>query len=71
MKIGLDMGLLATRRIVDILILVTNDTDFVSPMKLIRSEGVVVGIYSVVPVVAPLLNEHADIVFRGKIPSGL
>lgn len=71
MKIGLDMALLATKRIVDVLILVTNDTDFVSPMKLVRSEGVVVGIYSVVPVVAPRLNEHADIVFRGKIQSGV
>lgn len=70
MKIGLDMALLATKRIVDILILVTNDTDFVAPMKLVRSEGVVVGIYSVVPVVAPLLNEHADIVLRGKIQRG-
>lgn len=69
MKIGLDIAWMATKRIVDILILVTNDTDFVAPMKLARTEGVVVVVYCVASKLAPLLREHADIVVQGIVPA--
>lgn len=69
MKIGLDIAWMATKRIVDIIVLVTNDTDFVAPMKLARTEGVVVGIYCISSKPAPLLREHADIVVNGVIPA--
>ncbi|MFM8436973.1 MAG: NYN domain-containing protein [Candidatus Kapaibacterium sp.] len=67
MKIGLDIAWMATKRIVDILILVTNYTDFVAPMKLARTEGVVVGIYCITTKPASLLNEHADVVITARI----
>jgi uncharacterized LabA/DUF88 family protein len=67
MKIGLDIAWMATKRIVDILILVTNDTDFVAPMKLARTEGVVVGIYCITAKPASLLHEHADLVILAEI----
>ncbi len=62
MKIGLDVAWLASRRIVDRLILVTADRDFIPAMKFARREGVQV-------VIAPLgrtphreLAIHADAV---------
>jgi uncharacterized LabA/DUF88 family protein len=39
--IGLDIAWLSTKRIVDKLILITADTDFVPAMKLARSEGII------------------------------
>lgn len=63
MRIGLDVAWLASRRIVDRLVLVTADSDFIPAMKFARREGVQV-------VLAPLrtrwinrqLFEHADFV---------
>lgn len=40
MKIGLDVAWLASKGIVDRIILVTADTDFVPAMKFARREGV-------------------------------
>jgi uncharacterized LabA/DUF88 family protein len=42
MKIGLDMAWLSSKRIVDKIIIVSNDTDFVPAMKFARREGVLV-----------------------------
>ncbi|MBU3678186.1 MAG: NYN domain-containing protein [Candidatus Kapabacteria bacterium] len=41
MMIGLDVALIATRGIADVIVLVTADTDFVEPLRLARSEGVI------------------------------
>ncbi|MBU3742556.1 MAG: NYN domain-containing protein [Candidatus Kapabacteria bacterium] len=68
MKIGLDIAWMATKRIVDIIVLVTNDTDFVTPMKLARTEGVVVAVYNISSKPALLLQEHADLVLPGQVP---
>jgi len=62
MKIGLDVAWLSSKRIVDRIILIANDGDFVPAMKHARREGVRVAImewqghYKVLPV----LREHAD-----------
>ncbi len=67
MNIGLDIAWMATKRIVDLLVLVTGDTDFVAPMKLARTEGVTVCVYAVGgkrPVHA--LCEHADVILIGS-----
>ncbi len=61
MKIGLDVAWLAAKGIVDRIILVTADTDFVPAMKFARREGVQVVL---VPMGTGLLNKalkaHAD-----------
>jgi uncharacterized LabA/DUF88 family protein len=54
MKIGLDVAWLATKGIVDRIILVTADTDFVPAMKFARREGVQV------VVAAPERGVHQD-----------
>lgn len=61
MKIGLDVAWLSSKGIVDTLILVSADSDFVPAMKFARREGVRV---AVVPMESPTfptaLREHAD-----------
>lgn len=61
MKIGLDVAWLASKGIVDRIILVTADTDFVPAMKFARREGVQVVL---VPMQTNMLNKalkaHAD-----------
>ncbi|HRU04244.1 MAG TPA: NYN domain-containing protein [Candidatus Brocadiia bacterium] len=62
MKIGLDVAWLSSKRLVDKIVLVANDRDFIPPMKHARREGVRVvvmewpGQYRV----QPALREHAD-----------
>jgi len=40
MKIGLDMALMATKKIVDKIVLIAGDSDFISPIKFVRREGI-------------------------------
>lgn len=62
MKIGLDVAWIATKKIADIIVLVTADTDFIAPMKLARKEGVTVCLCSLDRgTVSSDLREHADI----------
>jgi uncharacterized LabA/DUF88 family protein/predicted NAD-dependent protein-ADP-ribosyltransferase YbiA (DUF1768 family) len=60
MKIGLDIAWMAGKKIVDNIILVTNDTDFTSPMKLARREGILVYICSLLTEPAKDLVIHSD-----------
>lgn len=46
-KIGLDVAWLSSKRIVDKIILVTGDTDFIPAMKFARKEGVQVVMISI------------------------
>jgi len=62
MKIGLDMAWLALRGIVDTVILVTSDSDFVPVMKFARREGLRVCLECLNHPVRPELKAHADIV---------
>ena len=60
MKIGLDVAWLATKRIVDRIILVTGDSDFVPAMKFARREGIQVVLVNMASFVKQELREHAD-----------
>ena len=59
-KIGLDISWLASKRIVDRIILFTGDTDFIPAMKFARREGVQVVVAAFVDSIPAVLKEHAD-----------
>ena len=59
MKIGLDIAWLATKHLVDKIILSTNDSDFVPAMKYARREGIHV-VLMALGEVSNLLKAHAD-----------
>lgn len=60
MKIGLDIALLATKRLVNKVILITGDSDFIPAMKLARREGIKVYLDTMEHSVFVSLKEHAD-----------
>ncbi len=61
-RIGLDMARIALNRLVDILVLVTGDSDFVPVMKFARTEGLKVYLVTFGRRVRPELRAHADCV---------
>ena len=62
LRIGLDIALLSLKRIVDIAVLVTGDSDFVPVMKFARMEGVKVYLETLGHPVRRELKAHADFV---------
>lgn len=60
MRIGLDIASLALKKQVDLLVLVTGDSDFVPPMKFARREGVQFAVVTLGHPVHQDLLEHAD-----------
>jgi uncharacterized LabA/DUF88 family protein len=64
LRIGLDVASLAFKRIVDVVVVVTGDSDLVPAMKLARREGLRVYLDPMGGRVRPGLTEHADFVFR-------
>lgn len=62
LRIGLDVALLAVKRIVDIVALVTGDADLIPAMKLARKEGVRVYLETLGNPVNRALKVHADLV---------
>ena len=60
MKIGLDIAWLSSKSIVDRLVLVTADSDFVPAMKFARREGVQVVVATLGHGLRQELKEHAD-----------
>lgn len=62
MRIGLDIASLSTKHIVDILVLVTGDADFIPAMKLARREGLLVYLEAMGHGVNDMLKVHADVV---------
>ncbi len=62
MRIGLDIATIAIKRIVDVLVLVTGDSDFVPAMKLARKEGLRVYLQALGHSVRRELKAHADVV---------
>ena len=60
MRIGLDIASLALKQQVDILVLVTGDSDFVPPMKFARREGIQFAIVTLGHKVHQDLLEHVD-----------
>jgi uncharacterized LabA/DUF88 family protein len=62
MKIGLDVAWLASKSIVERIVLVTADSDFISPMKFARREGVQIILITMGHTqIKRELKEHADI----------
>lgn len=62
MKIGLDIASLSAKHVVDILVLVTGDADFIPAMKLARREGLLVYLEALGHGVNDMLKVHADVV---------
>jgi len=61
MKIGLDIAWMSSKRIVDKIVLVTGDSDFVSPMKFARKEGILIYLETMGQKEIKMnLKEHAD-----------
>jgi uncharacterized LabA/DUF88 family protein len=62
-KLGLDIAWMSGKKTIDKLVLVAGDSDFVSPMKFARREGILVYLYSMgQPQIKIILKEHADFV---------
>jgi uncharacterized LabA/DUF88 family protein len=59
-KIGLDMASLASKRIVEKIVLITSDSDFVPAMKTARKEGVMIYLLHFGHQVKEELKEHCD-----------
>ena len=64
MRIGLDIASLALKKQVDLLVLVTGDSDFVPPMKFARREGVQFTVVTLGNQVHQDLLEHTDFSLR-------
>lgn len=63
MKIGLDIAWMAGRKTVDKIALVTGDSDFISPIKLARREGILIYLFTLnAKTLKAELIEHADFV---------
>jgi uncharacterized LabA/DUF88 family protein len=60
MKIGLDIAWLASKRIVERLVLVAGDADFTPAMKFARREGIQVVLVTLGGMFRPELRAHAD-----------
>ncbi len=56
------MAYMALKRIVDKVVLVAGDSDFVAPMKFVRKEGLQVYLYTMGHKVKSRLIEHSDFV---------
>jgi uncharacterized LabA/DUF88 family protein len=68
MKIGIDIALIATKKIADLLIIITGDADIVPALKLARREGMMVGLDPLRNPISPYLSEHVDFI-ESKIPA--
>ena len=68
MKIGLDIALIAIKKIADLLIIITGDADIVPALKFARREGMQVGLDPLRNPIQPELAEHVDFI-ETKIPA--
>jgi len=63
MKIGLDIAWMSNKRTVDKIVLVAGDSDFVSPMKYARREGILIYLEPMKQKqIKIVLKEHADFI---------
>ena len=67
MKLGLDITLIATKRLADLLIIITGDADIVPALKLARREGMQVCLDPLRHPIQPELAEHVDFI-ETKLP---
>ncbi len=62
MRIGLDIASLTLKRHVDVIVLVTGDSDFIPAMKFARREGAQLFLVPLGHGIKPGLKEHADLI---------
>ena len=62
MKIGLDIAFMATKKVADLLIIITGDSDIVPALKFARREGMQVGLDPLHCQIMPELSEHVDFI---------
>lgn len=63
MKIGLDIAWLSSKKIVDKIVLVAGDSDFIAAMKFARKEGIIVYLDTIGQnIIKASLIEHADFI---------
>ena len=64
MRVGLDIASLALKKHIDVIVLVTSDSDFVPAMKLARREGAQLFLVSLGHKIVDEMREHADLVLE-------
>lgn len=62
MKIGLDMAWMAGKKTINKIVLVAGDSDFISPIKFVRREGILVYLYPMGNNIKGELQEHSDFI---------
>jgi uncharacterized LabA/DUF88 family protein len=62
MKMGLDIASIATKRLADMLIIITGDADIVPALKFARQEGMIVGLDPLWNPIQAELSEHVDFI---------
>lgn len=62
MRIGLDIASLTLKKQVDIIVLITGDSDFIPAMKFARREGAQLYLVTMGHGVRPVVHQHADLV---------
>ena len=67
MKMGIDIALIATKRIADLLVIIAGDSDMVPALKLARREGMQVCLDPLRSPIQAELSEHVDFIST-KIP---
>ena len=71
MRIGLDMAIYAANRSIDLLTLVTNDTDCIPAMKHARRSGLLVALVRLPQCkLSTELTAHSDFVINAQWPEG-
>lgn len=60
MKCGLDIAAMSMKKIVDIIIIIAGDSDFIAPLKVARKEGVLVAIQPLGLPIKDELIKHSD-----------
>lgn len=64
MKFGLDMAVMATKHTVDKIVLVAGDSDFITPIKYARTEGLQIYLYPMGNHIKQTLRGHCDYVLK-------
>ena len=64
MRVGLDIASLTLKKQVDIIVLVTGDSDFIPAMKFARREGTQLFLVTLGHNVVDEMREHADLLLE-------
>ena len=68
MRVGLDIASLTLKKQVEVIVLVTGDSDFVPAMKFARREGVQLFLVCLGHRVTDEMREHADLLLQIASP---